>query len=88
MTGLVYLQDTNYVQHVNEVFIDGKIRYACRICGAHYQSAKICYHGHVKGKHLGRLFKCRYCPYVTPYKACMQKHIAKKHPSKSDYQDK
>ena len=78
---LFYFQEHTYTKYVREIYITGRLRFACRMCGAHYQSAPNCYHNHVKVKHLGKKkFCCQFCTFTSPYKASMQNHITKKHP--------
>ena len=71
------LQDAK--RYVEEIIVDGEVRYACKICGSQYKNLLVCYHNHVKGKHLGKCFICSYCPYKSYRKGNIQTHIQRKH---------
>ena len=68
----------NIDDYVKEILVGGVTRYACKLCGVHYKLKRQCYHYHVKGKHLGEMYKCPYCPYTSSLKGNILAHMKKR----------
>ena len=68
-------------QLIDLVTIDGKLRFACSMCGQHYGYRRNLLQ-HLKAKHSSQKYKCPYCDYTSGWSQQIKPHINNRHRDK------